>query len=279
MVIVMVAQRIYDAHRHIGVMPAYPFYGGPPVHPDISARATVAELIADLDREGTERALVIPNYGVPDPTVSFSLNELALEAAAADDRISAGIWTSPRPQDAELNDKALALAGEPGVKVLKTSFLLGGRADDPECKVQLDRIFDTAREHNLVVHVHTSPGGNSDIDYVGTLVDRYADDVKIHLVHLGGGVSAHIKLIGHRFFDWIEAGKQVYTDTSWAVGFAPRWLVREIDKRGIGQDRLLFASDEPWGDQAGELARLCAAAGDGELANLFLRDNFAALYG
>ncbi|HEU4360863.1 MAG TPA: amidohydrolase family protein [Mycobacterium sp.] len=275
----MATQRIYDAHRHIGVMPAYPFYGGPPVHPDISARATVAELIADLDREGTERALVIPNYGVPDPTVSFSLNELALDAAARDDRISAGIWTSPRPQDAELNDKALALAGESEVKVLKTSFLLGGRADDPECQVQLDRIFAAAREHNLVVHVHTSPGSNSDIDYVGTLVDRYADDVKIHLVHLGGGVSAHIKLIGHRFFDWIEAGKQVYTDTSWAVGFAPRWLISEIERRGIGQDRLLFASDEPWGDQAGELARITAAAGDGELANLFVRDNFAALYG
>jgi predicted TIM-barrel fold metal-dependent hydrolase len=259
-------------------MPAFAFYGGPPVNPDISARASVAELIADLDREGTERALVIPNYGVPDPKVSFSLNELALQAAAADDRIRCGIWVSPRPQDAELNDKALALAGEDGVKVLKTSFLLGGRADDPECIVQLDRIFATAREHNLVVHVHTSAGGNSDIDVVGSLVDRYGDDVKIHLVHLGGGVSAHIKLIGHRFFDWIQAGKQVYTDTSWAVGFAPRWLVSEIDKRGIGSDRLLFASDEPWGDQAGELARMRAAAGDGELAKKFLHDNFAALY-
>jgi predicted TIM-barrel fold metal-dependent hydrolase len=260
-------------------MPAYPFYGVPPVHPDISARETVAQVIADLDREGTERALIIPNYGVPDPTVSFSLNELALEAAAADDRIVCGIWTSPRPQDAELNDKALALAGEKGGKVLKTSFLLGGRTDDPDCIVQLDRIFGAAKEHDLVVHVHTSPGGNSDIDVVGTLVDRYGDDTKIHLVHMGGGVSAHIKLIGHRFFDWIEAGKKVYTDTSWAIGFAPRWMVAEIEKRGIGADRLLFASDEPWGDQAGELARIQAASGDGELADHFLYKNFEQLYG
>ena len=110
-------------------------------------------------------------------------------------------------------------------------------------------------------------------------MERYGDDVKIHLVHLGGGVSAHIKLIGSRLFDWIEAGKQVYTDTSWAVGFAPRWLVQEIERRGIGHDRLLFASDEPWGDHAGELARLRAAAGDGELADLILRGNFEALYG
>jgi predicted TIM-barrel fold metal-dependent hydrolase len=211
--------------------------------------------------------------------VSFSFNELALEAAAADDRVSCGLWVSPRPQDAELNVGALAHAGEKGVKVLKTSFLLGGQVDDPACAPQLDQIFDAARAHGLVVHIHTSSGGASDIDQIGLLVDRYADDVKIHLVHLGGGVSAHIKLIGSRLFDWIEAGKQVYTDTSWAVGFAPRWLAQEIERRGIGQDRLLFASDEPWGDHAGELARLRAATGDGELGRMVLRDNFTTLYG
>ncbi len=274
----MTSQLINDAHRHIGVLPAFPFYGGPPTHPDILARGTVAELIADLDAEGTERALVLPNYGVPQADVSFSFNELVLEAAAADDRIRCGLWVSPRPQDAELNAAALALVTEPGVVALKTSFLLGGRPDDPECEPQIDQIFATARTHNLVVHVHTSAGAASDIDQVGQLVDKYGDDVKIHLVHMGGGVSGHIKLISQRFFDWIEAGKQVYTDTSWAIGFAPRWLASEIERRGIGQDRVLFASDEPWGDYAGELARMRAATGDGQLENLMLRDNYAALY-
>jgi predicted TIM-barrel fold metal-dependent hydrolase len=272
------APLVHDAHRHLGVLPAYAFYGGPPVNPDIAARGTVSELIADLDAEGTERALVLPNYGVPDASVSFGFNELVLEAAATDDRIRCGLWVSPRPQDAELNKAALSLAGEHGVVALKTSFLLGGRADDPECAPQIEAIFETARERELVVHVHTSTGGASDIDEVGRLVDRYGDDVRIHLVHLGGGVSAHIKLIGKRLFDWIEGGKQVYTDTSWATGFAPRWLCREIERRGIGADRLLYASDEPWGDHVGELARLRAAAGDGELGRLVLRDNFAALY-
>lgn len=274
----MATSLVHDAHRHIGVMPAYPFYGGPPVQPDIAARATVKELITDLDREGAERTVVLPNYGVPDASVSFALNPLVLEAAAADDRIRCGIWVSARPQDAALNDTALALAGESGVVALKTSFLLGGRASDPDCEPQLERIFHTAREHGLVVHIHTSPGAASDIDEIGKLVEKYGDDVKIHLVHLGGGVSAHIKLIGSRFFDWIEAGKKVYTDTSWAVGFAPRWLAREIESRGVGADRLLFASDEPWGDFEGELARMKAATGDGELGRAVLRDNFATLY-
>jgi len=269
---------VHDAHRHIGVLPAYPFYGGPPVNPDITARATVRQLIADLDREGTERALVIPNYGVPDPAIAFSFNELAVEAAHSDDRIRAGLWVSPRPQDAEHTGQALALAGETGVRALKLSFLLGGRATDPACRPQLDRIFAAAQQHGLIVHVHTSPGAASDIDEVGNLVEWYADRVPVHLVHFGGGMSGHIKLIGSRFFDWIERGKRVYTDLSWAIGFAPAWLAREIERRGVGHDRVLFASDQPWGDFAGEYSRLAAAAGGGELAELVFRGTFTALY-
>lgn len=124
---------ISDAHRHLGALPAYPFYGGPAVRTDGgAANATIAELIGTLDDEGTERALVIPNYGVPDPEISFGLNELCLDAANTDDRIRCGLWVSPRPQDEARTDAALALAGEPGVRVLKLSFLLGGRADDAE---------------------------------------------------------------------------------------------------------------------------------------------------
>ena len=276
----MALQTRADAHRHLGVLPAYPFYGGPPVTADIGARATIDELIADLDREGTERALVIPNYGVPDPDIAFSFNELVVEATTKSDRISAALWVSPLERDAERTARALALAGEPGVKALKISFLLGGRPDDPACQPGLENIFATAREHGLVVHIHTSPGAASDIDQVGQLVDQYGDDTKIHLVHFGGGMSGHIKLVGHRFFDWIEGGKQVYTDLSWAIGFAPRWLAAEIDKRGIGGDRVLFASDEPWGDAAGEYARLRSAAGDSAaLGDLVFRENFHRLYG
>lgn len=267
-----------DAHRHLGVLPAFPFYGGPPVNPDVKARATIDELIADLDAEGTERALVMPNYGVPDPVHSFALNELVVEAAARDDRLRAAVWASPRPQDAELTEKALTLVGETGVKALKISFLLGGSVEDADCQVQLDKIFAAAKANDLVVHVHTSPGAGSDIDKVGQLVDRYADETPVHLVHFGGGVSGHIKLIGTRFFDWIESGKKVYTDLTWSVGFAPYWLAREIERRGIGGDRVLFASDLPWGDFAGEYHRMIEAVGDGELANLVFSENFNRLY-
>ncbi len=275
------AKPLRDAHRHIGRMPAYPFYGGPVITADVTARGTVDGLIADLDAAGIERALVLPNYGVPDPDVAFDLNGLAIDAAQRDDRIRCGLWVSPKPSDADRNAKALALAGERGVAVLKTSFLLGGHPADPACRPQLDQIFATARQYGLVVHVHTSPGAASDIDQVGALVEAYAgpDGVPVHLVHLGGGMSGHMKLIGGRLFDWIERGFKVYTDTSWTIGFAPAWLVAEIERRGIGHDRILFATDAPWGDFEGEYARLRAAAGDGSLADAFFAENFSALYG
>jgi predicted TIM-barrel fold metal-dependent hydrolase len=268
-----------DAHRHLGVLPAYPFYGGPAVRPDLGARPAITALLADMDAEGTERALVMPNYGVPDPGLAFSFNELVVEAAAKDDRIRAALWVSPRAADSARTATALGLAGEPGVRALKLSFLLGGRVGDPACRPQLDAIFATARDRGLVVHVHTSPGAASDIDEVGGLVDAYGGQVAIHLVHFGGGMSGHIKLAGSRFFDWIAAGKRVYTDLSWSIGFAPRWLAAEIDRRGIGHDRLLFASDQPWGDYAGEYAKLRAVTDDGELTRRVFGGTFHDLYG
>lgn len=275
---VMPTTAVWDAHRHLGALPAHPFYGGPPVVPASAQLASVDALIAALDDEGTERAVVLPNYGVPDPDVAFGFNELCLDAAAKDDRIRAALWTSARPDDAERTEAALALAAESGVVALKLSFLLGGSPTDPACRPQLDRIFATALANDLVVHVHTSPGAASDIDQVGHLVDWYGDTTAIHLVHLGGGMSGHIKLIGGRFFDWVAAGKRVYTDASWAIGFAPRWLFAEIEARGVGADRILFASDEPWSDRPGELARMVAAAGDGELGRMVFTENFRSLY-
>ena len=65
-----------------------------------------------------------------------------------------------------------------------------------------------------------------------------------------------------------------------AHGFAPKWLAQEIDRRGIGGDRVLFATDQPWGDFSGEFYKMIeATGGDSELAGLIFHDNYDRVYG
>jgi len=39
------------------VLPAWPFYGGRPINPDTTARATIREFLDEANNEETERAL------------------------------------------------------------------------------------------------------------------------------------------------------------------------------------------------------------------------------
>ena len=153
---------------------------------------------------------------------------------------------------------------------LKTTFLLGGNPD-PESWDEgpgeiAEACFAAAEEHDLVFHFHTSPGGASDLNNFIPLVERYGKRVKIYLVHFGGGVSGHIQLVP-RFLDWVEQGYKVYADITWTVGFGARWLLTEIERRGVGADRVLFASDEPWSDFWGEYYKI-----DGQPVGKELKD-------
>jgi predicted TIM-barrel fold metal-dependent hydrolase len=53
----------------------------------------------------------------------------------------------------------------------------------------------------------------------------------------------------------------------------------EIEKRGVGQDRVLFASDEPWSDFWGEYWKIAGADVGEELKERILHGNFESLYG
>ena len=186
-----------------------------------------------MDEFKIERALAMSNYGVPVHEISFDLNDVVMEAATTNDRILAAIWVSFLPRNAEMTRKALKLAGESRVVALKTTFLLGGNPDpgtwDDETRAIADECFDVCEQHDLIFHFHTSPGGSSDISNFIPLVERYGKRCKIYLVHFGGGVSGHIRLVP-KFLQWVEDGYKVYTDTSWAIGFGARWLLTEIEK-------------------------------------------------
>lgn len=276
--------RVVDAHTHIGAMEAWKFYDlAEPVKPTVYEYSDLKDYRDNhLDKFGVERGLVLPNYGIPVQEQPFSLNPLVLDSIRSDDRLRGGLWISFLPANKQMTMEALGHAGEQGVVALKTTFLLGGTPNpeewDEETKELAEACFKAATDNDLVIHFHTSPGGNSDISKFIPLVEKYGKDVKIYLVHFGGGVSGHIRLV-HRFLDWVEQGYKVYTDTTWAIGFGPRWLLTEIEKRGVGEDRVLFASDEPWSDFWGEYYKLAGAPVSNELKdNIFWR-NYETLYG
>jgi predicted TIM-barrel fold metal-dependent hydrolase len=275
--------RVIDAHSHIGEMAAWKFYNlTEPVKPTVYESADAKAYLRHLDGVGVERGLVLPNYGIPVQSQAFSLNELVLESVQASDRLVGGLWVSFLPQNKQLTLEALRHAGEPGIVALKTTFLLGGNPDpstwDADTAEIAEACFAAAEEHDLVFHFHTSAGGSSDINNSVPMVEAYGRRIKIYLVHFGGGVSGHIKLVP-QFLDWVEQGFRVYCDTTWAIGFGARWLMTEIERRGIGEDRVLFASDEPWSDFWGEYWKINGAPVSDELKQRVLHRNYEELYG
>jgi len=235
-----------------------------------------------LDLRGLERGLILPNYGIPVQEQPFSLNDLVLDAVGRDDRLQGGLWVSFLPANRDMTMRTLEKVGESRIVAIKTTFLLGGNPNpetwDAETREIAEACFNAAEEHDLVFHFHTSAGGSSDINNFIPLIEEFGKRVKIYIVHFGGGVSGHIKLVP-QFLDWVEQGYKVYADTTWAIGFGARWLLTEIEKRGVGQDRVLFASDEPWSDFWGEYYKIAAANVSQELKERVLHGNFEELYG
>lgn len=278
-----VRRPLIDGHSHIGEMQAWKFYDlAEPVKPTVYEFAGQKEYLDHLDSYGIERALVISNYGVPVQEQPFSLNPLVLDSVSGSDRLCGALWVSFLPQNREMTLEALKHAGEERIAALKTTFLLGGNPNpegwDEATAEVAEACFDAARRHDLVFHFHTSPGGASDISNFIPLVERYGKRVKMYLVHFGGGVSGRIRLVP-RFLDWVEAGYKVYTDTTWSIGFGTRWLLSEIERRGVGADRVIFASDEPWSDFWGEYWEIEGAACSEELKDRIFHRNFEELYG
>jgi predicted TIM-barrel fold metal-dependent hydrolase len=278
-----VQRRVIDAHSHIGDMAPWKFYDlQEPVKPTVYDFATTQDYLKHMDRYRVERALIIPNYGIPVQEQPFSLNPLVIESVQANDRLMGALWVSFLPRNREMTIEALKHAGEKGIVALKTTFLLGGNPNpeswDEETRELAEACFRAARDHDLVFHFHTSPGGASDLNNYIPMVEHYGKQAKIHLVHFGGGVSGHIRLVP-RFLDWVEQGYQVYTDTTWAIGFGARWLLDQIERRGVGHDRVLFASDEPWSDFWGEYWKIAGADVGDELKDRIFSRNFEELYG
>ncbi|MDA2919114.1 amidohydrolase [Desulfobacterota bacterium AH_259_B03_O07] len=277
-----VNRKVFDAHTHIGGIPAFKFYDlEEPVKPTVIEYPSSKEYIKHMDEYGIDRAMVISNYGVPDSGQPFTLNPIVIDSVQESDRLVGALWVSGLAKDKERTEEALKHVKENGIVALKATCLLGGTYNpndwDDEAKGLWEGIVNSAEENDLVLHIHTSPGGGSDISNALELVKRYGKGVKIHLVHMGGFVSGHIKLVP-KFINLVKEGYQVYTDTTWAVGFGSRWLLSEIEGTGVGADNVIFASDTPWGDFPSEYWKVEGAKISEELKNKIFWENAQRLY-
>ncbi len=276
-----IRKEVFDNHSHIGPVPGFAYYGLPEAVKPTADYDTVEEYLSGMDNHGVDRAMVMSNYGYPDSTQPFTLNPLVAEGAVKSDRLLGAIWVSALPKDKEKTIESLKLIGEKGLIALKTTCLLGGTFNpeewDEESAELWNMILEAAAEHDMPFHIHTSPGGGSDIDNALALIKKYGKKNKIHVVHMGGGVSGHIKFVP-QFFDLIEDGYQVYTDSSWAVGFGSTWLLKEIEERGIGGDRFLFGSDIPWSDFSSEYWKIEGADISEKLKQDIFWNNAEKLY-
>jgi predicted TIM-barrel fold metal-dependent hydrolase len=277
-----VNRKIFDAHSHIGTMIPYKYYGLPePIQPTWFEFEDAKAVIKDMDAFGVERRMLISNYGIPDSTQPFTLQPLVQDACEHNDRFVGAIWCSPMFKDKPLVDEALKHAGDKGIKALKVTCLLGGSYKpsdwDADTRAHWDHMVDVCEQNNLVFHMHTSPGGSSDISNEIEFIKLYGKRIKIYVVHFGGGVSGHIKF-GPQFIGLVKEGYKIWGDFTWSVGFGPRWMLHTLQETGECWDRFLFASDTPWSDFWGEYYKLEGCDVSEELKNRIFYQNAVDLY-
>jgi predicted TIM-barrel fold metal-dependent hydrolase len=240
-----------------------------------------------LDMNSVLKAVVVPTYAPNGHAATSLLNSELLDVAAEfPSRIVPGIWVDPSVDSPADLSKTLGVASKAGVFVLKMSADVwrGTSTLDPSTwSVRVRRGMATILEYSTakagVIQIHTG-SGRSDVASAEALM-RHADtdDFCLHLVHMGNSVGGHFYLVP-RLASWIRWGWNFVIDTSLARAFAVRWLVRCISEHPELAEHVLFASDEPWGSCAEELAKLRdAVEPDMKLQRRILWDNPVRIYG
>ncbi|MBN1159795.1 MAG: amidohydrolase family protein [Candidatus Diapherotrites archaeon] len=255
-------EKVFDTHFHIGHFGSYPFTNNLPIFFDEDEHSTVEAVKAKMNKLGISAAVIMPHYTPEKPKSFNDFNPLVWEAIKKEE-IYGGLWVSPEPEVWELTEKVFEKIKQENNKkivVLKMSpdSQNSGRSWDPACfsehkeySEKLFKIIDFAAENNLVIQTHTGTN-NSDIKKYAAFVEQneallLEKKVKIDFIHSGGTAGGQIKFANKYFFDWIDKGLDFYADLSFSRDFGVRLLIKRAMQLNKGLDRILFASDEPWG--------------------------------
>ncbi len=265
--------KLFDVHSHIGTWGRWEMKGNE-VEPFENELTSREKLRHHMERYGIDRQIVMPHYH-PSLRRTFELNPLALELSEMEG-VYSGVFFEPAHD--RQTKAALDMAESPEVKVLKTSAGAWQNDYDPDSwSIQqeevMDRVMEKAGREGLIVQLHTGYGASDPVK-IFRMIDRYPE-VTYHLVHMGGVAGGHFALLP-RLLDRLDM--DIYVDTSWSRGFAPRWFARELKERNA-LDRMMFATDYPWGDFHSEFHKVTGLGIlEGEEKQMVLHHNAHQLY-
>jgi len=279
------ALQVIDAHCHFGKFGPRLIMGRT-IDPFLGRDLANSQALMDyLRKHGILSAVLVPMYTPDDPKHPFSLNMATLRCARQTQGVVLpGFWVDPSPGVRNELMTAIKEAEQHKVRILKMSpdVWEGDYSPDPASWDRalasgLGQIMEYAASTCCVLQVHTG-SGKSDVRLVEKLIRWAPPGIAFHLVHMGGTTGGHFYLVP-RLSEWAAEGLNVYCDTSLARAFAVQWLLRNAADTGTIADRILFASDEPWGVFETEVSKVTAGTvGDTYVRRRALHENARRLY-
>lgn len=232
----------------------------------LKSNGTVAGIKASMKKAGVNKSVLLSIATKPQQT--HKITQWA--ASVQDENIIA--FGSIHPEYEDWRDELSKLC-EVGIKGIKfhpeyQDFYV----DDPK----MFPIYERAAELGLIIIFHA--GG--DLGFQAPYhcppermkrVVRAFPGAKIVAAHMGG----------YEYWDEVEnclAGEQLYFDTSFSLHEMGREQFFRIASKH-GYDKLLFASDSPWGDQSEEVERMLGLMLPKDLSEAVLGGNAARLLG
>ncbi len=240
---------VIDVHNHLGE--------------DVDgAVQTVEMLLAKMRVNGIDRAVVFPFNDV-DPGVCFSkANDRIAQACSEHEELIGFCRVDPNCEEAAVEEveRCVRELGLRGVKLHPRSQSF--YPDDPEAV----RVVEKAADLSVPVIVHTARGEPfSDPVRVGRLAEE-VPDTPIIMAHMGKeqGYDAAIRVA--------EEHENAYLEVSLVKD--PAVIERAAER--VGEERILFGSDSPYGSPAAQLEVVRAADVD---QDLILEENAKRILG
>ena len=277
----MTVRRVFDAHFHIGPYGQQVAFGRNirPIPPSLDEPEACSKYLDCHDLAG---GLIVPTY-LDDQAAAFRYNDLVIKTVESDSRLLGGLWVSPLEDFANECDAVLGRLPHPRIRALKIAsntwspFSVDPSTWNRPVRRQMERILEHACTHKLTIHFHTGYlAGARPLEFAA-FMRAYGHAATYQLVHMGEAIAPAFAFVP-RFVDWIKDGLQVFTDTSIVPAFGPPWLLESLDKHNLGCDRVLFATDTPWGRYPAERAKIESMDVNSAVLDAVFWGNAAKLY-